>query len=128
MASWLLPDYIFPTFKNVTVDFLKEKGIVNGTETGNFEPARFVTRAEFIKMPSDISLTTNGAFGIVLFNLEDGKTYKTLFEKKNPDKNFPYYKTEWWSWKGKAKARYIRLQGDPVVHGGWIFVDEIIVK
>lgn len=32
--------------------------------------------AEFIKMPSDISLTTNGTFGIVLFNLEDGKTYK----------------------------------------------------
>lgn len=58
----------------------------------------------------------------------DGKEYQTLFQKENPDKNFPYYKTEWWTWKGKAKARYIRLQGDPVVHGGWIFVDEIIVK
>ena len=38
------------SWANDAVKSLKEKGIVNGTETGNFEPARFVTRAEFIKM------------------------------------------------------------------------------
>ena len=27
MASWLLPDYIFPTYRDVTVEFLKENGI-----------------------------------------------------------------------------------------------------
>ena len=27
MASWLLPDYIFPTYRDVTVDFLKSIGI-----------------------------------------------------------------------------------------------------
>ena len=27
MSSWLLPDYIFPTYKDVTVDFLKNIGI-----------------------------------------------------------------------------------------------------
>ena len=27
MSSWLLPDYIFPTYRDVTVDFLKEIGI-----------------------------------------------------------------------------------------------------
>ena len=27
MSSWLLPDYIFPTYKDVTVDFLKSIGI-----------------------------------------------------------------------------------------------------
>lgn len=27
MSSWLLPDYIFPTYRDITVDFLKEIGI-----------------------------------------------------------------------------------------------------
>ena len=27
MASWLLPDYIFPTYRDITVDFLKSIGI-----------------------------------------------------------------------------------------------------
>lgn len=27
MASWLLPDYIFPTYKDITVEFLKKIGI-----------------------------------------------------------------------------------------------------
>jgi len=57
----------------------------------------------------------------------DGGEFHTIMQRENPDTEAPCYKTEWWTWKGKTQARYVRLQGSPAVHGGWIFVDEIIV-
>ena len=31
-------------------------------------------------------------------------------------------------WHGSARARYLRLQGEPDARGGWLFTDEIIVR
>ncbi len=33
-----------------------------------------------------------------------------------------------YTWKGKAKGRYLRVKARPSEHGGWIFADEVIVK
>ena len=33
-----------------------------------------------------------------------------------------------YTWKGKIRARYLRIQAPPAARGGWVFVDEVVVK
>lgn len=58
----------------------------------------------------------------------DGQTYETLYTNGTPIDKLAVSNTAWWTWQGTAKARYIRLQGQCSEPGGWIFVDEIVVK
>lgn len=59
---------------------------------------------------------------------DDGEHFRTVYTHGVPiDKAAPSA-TEWWTWKGNDRARYVRLQGQCSEAGGWIFVDEIMVK
>lgn len=33
-----------------------------------------------------------------------------------------------YTWKGKIRARYLRIQAPPAAKGGWVFADEVVVR
>lgn len=59
---------------------------------------------------------------------EDGKTFKTLTSQSFESKKTDLTETKLFTWKGTARARFIRVQATPSAFGGWLFADEIIVK
>ena len=59
---------------------------------------------------------------------EDGKNFTQVFDKKYESSKEPILNFKTLTWKGSKTARYIRVQAKPSSFGGWLFVDEIIVK
>lgn len=59
---------------------------------------------------------------------EDGKNFTQVFDKKYESSKEPILNFKTLIWKGNKTARYIRVQARPSSFGGWLFVDEIIVK
>ena len=59
---------------------------------------------------------------------EDGKNFTQVFDKKYESSKEPILNFKTLTWKGGKTARYIRVQAKPSSFGGWLFVDEIIVK
>ena len=59
---------------------------------------------------------------------EDGKNFTEIYKKGHKVSKLPLNETEVWSWKGKKKARYIRVEANTTQAGGWIFADEIEVQ
>ena len=59
---------------------------------------------------------------------EDGKNFTQVFDKKYESSKEPILDFKTLAWKGSKTARYIRVQAKPSSFGGWLFVDEIIVK
>ena len=59
---------------------------------------------------------------------EDGKNFTQVFDKKYESSKQPILNFKTLTWKGSKTARYIRVQAKPSSFGGWLFVDEIIVK
>lgn len=59
---------------------------------------------------------------------DDGEHFRTVYTHGVPVDKGAKSATEWWEWTGNERARYIRLQGQCSEAGGWIFVDEIVVK
>ena len=59
---------------------------------------------------------------------EDGKNSTQVFDKKYESSKEPILNFKTLTWKGSKTARYIRVQAKPSSFGGWLFVDEIIVK
>ena len=61
---------------------------------------------------------------------DDGTNYTTLSKVDNDvpaDKEELAFKD--FGWKGTAKTRYIRVTAQkPEREGGWLFIDEVIVK
>ena len=58
----------------------------------------------------------------------DGQTFRDIYTNGTPIDKQAVSNTAWWTWRGTTEARYIRLQGKCSEPGGWIFVDEIVVK
>ena len=59
---------------------------------------------------------------------EDGKNFTQVFDKKYESSKEPILNFKTLTWKGGKTARFIRVQAKPSSFGGWLFVDEIIVK
>ena len=59
---------------------------------------------------------------------EDGKNFTQVFDKKYESSKEPILNFKTLTWKGSKTTRYIRVQAKPSSFGGWLFVDEIIVK
>lgn len=59
---------------------------------------------------------------------EDGKNFTQVFDKKYESSKEPILNFKTLTWKGSKTARYIRVQAKSSSFGGWLFVDEIIVK
>jgi len=59
---------------------------------------------------------------------EDGTNFTTVYDKKFESSKEPILDFKTLTWKGSKNARYIRVQAKPSSFGGWLFVDEIIVK
>lgn len=59
---------------------------------------------------------------------EDGRNFTQVFDKKYESSKEPILNFKTLTWKGSKTARYIRVQAKPSSFGGWLFVDEIIVK
>ena len=59
---------------------------------------------------------------------DDGKDFKTVFDQKYESKKDSKIDVKMFTWKGSASARYIRIKAKPSTFGGWLFVDEVIVK
>lgn len=59
---------------------------------------------------------------------EDGKNFTQVFDKKYESSKEPILNFKTLTWKGNKTARYIRVQAKPSSFGGWLFVDEVIVK
>ena len=57
----------------------------------------------------------------------DGQHFKKIFQKQHEVDLLPLVETRYWEWRGKQKARYIRIEAGNGQKGGWIFVDEIKV-
>ena len=66
------------------------------------------------------------AFKVSVSN--DGKTFNEVYSTTSTvDKSIQSgYRTM--AWKGHSKARYVRVQGNTTMNGGWLFIDEIVVK
>ncbi len=58
----------------------------------------------------------------------DGKTFKELCHQQTPVVKTDNPDVRTWSWKGKAKGRYVRVQAKAGEFGGWLFADEVTVK
>ena len=57
----------------------------------------------------------------------DGKNFKSIYHKEHEVDLLPLVETQYWEWKGREKARYIRIEAGNGKKGGWIFTDEIKV-
>lgn len=66
------------------------------------------------------------AFKVSVSN--DGKNFNEVYSTTSTvDKSIQSgYRTL--AWKGHSKARYVRVQGNTTMDGGWLFIDEIVVK
>ncbi len=58
----------------------------------------------------------------------DGKDFSTVYDQKYESKKNSTIDVKTLAWKGSKSARYIRIQAKPSSFGGWLFVDEVIVK
>lgn len=59
----------------------------------------------------------------------DGTHYTEVFDYKEVSQKTVQPDVRTYAWKGKAvEARYVRVKAKPSTFGGWIFVDEVIVK
>lgn len=58
---------------------------------------------------------------------DDGENFRVVHEEASPVVRTALPEVRKWGWKGRERARYIRLQAEPGEYGGWIFVDEIEV-
>lgn len=59
---------------------------------------------------------------------EDGENFHTVYTHGVPVEKDARSATEWWTWRGREQARYIRLRGKCGLEGGWIFIDEVMVR
>ncbi len=59
---------------------------------------------------------------------KDGKHFTTIEDRYHNVERLVNPSVESWEWRGKARARYIRIQAEPGPFGGWIFADEVEVK
>lgn len=59
----------------------------------------------------------------------DGTNFTEVHRQKFDYKNTIQPEITNYAWKGKAhEARYVRVQALPSIKGGWVFVDEVVVK
>ena len=58
---------------------------------------------------------------------DDGQHFKKMYEKTHEVSHLPLVDTDYWTWKGKQKARFIRIEAHNGKKGGWIFADEILI-
>ena len=58
----------------------------------------------------------------------DGKDFTQVLDRSYPSKKEPAIDMQQLAWKGHRSARYIRIKAEPSTFGGWLFVDEVIVK
>lgn len=58
----------------------------------------------------------------------DGRHFQEIYSHTHDVRQEPPVDIRLFSWKGKAKARYVRITASPGAMGGWIFADEIIVR
>lgn len=58
----------------------------------------------------------------------NGKQYQEIYSKKHNVEKLPLYETSEWAWKGKTRARYIRIQAQTGQLRGWIFADEVEIE
>ncbi len=58
----------------------------------------------------------------------DGTNFTDAFTKDYESAKTDLPEMRMYTWKGSAKARYIRVKAKPSAFGGWIFCDEVIVK
>lgn len=78
----------------------------------------FQSRSAVIYTPAEISVSVS----------EDGVNYVTV-DKRQYDVNFDTdFQVKDFEWNGNTRARYIRYQAKAGAKGGWIFVDEVIVR
>ena len=85
---------------------------------------------------SSVSVDFMQAYGAWVFFPEnfkvsisnDGKNFNEVYSTTSTvDKSIQSgYRTL--AWKGHSKARYVRVQGNTTMDGGWLFIDEIVVK
>ena len=55
----------------------------------------------------------------------DGQHFEKIYEKTHKVSHLPLVATDYWIWKGKQKARFVRIEARNGKKGGWIFTDEI---
>ncbi len=58
---------------------------------------------------------------------EDGRHFTEIENRKHQVERLVNPGVEAWEWRGKTKARYVRIQAPSGQYGGWIFVDEVEV-
>ncbi len=58
---------------------------------------------------------------------EDGRHFTEIERRTHQVERLVNPGVEAWEWRGKVKARYIRIQAPSGQYGGWIFVDEVEV-
>ncbi len=58
----------------------------------------------------------------------DGTNFTDAFNQNYESAKTDLPEMRMYTWKGSAKARYIRVKAKPSAFGGWIFCDEVIVK
>lgn len=81
------------------------------------EATFFQSRGVEIFFPSRLRLSVS----------DDGQAWTTLSDQTFPDDPRPDTQ-RLHRWRGKARARYLRLQADTAPQGGWLFTDELVVR
>ena len=65
---------------------------------------------------------------VIISVSNDGQKFKRLKREKHKVSREPGFAFANHTWKGKTKARYVRVQARSGKElGGWIFTDEIVV-
>lgn len=96
---------------DVTIDLGKAQKIKRVTT--NF----YQSPGPWIYVPTEYKLSVS----------TDGTSFTTLKDLKQPLTKFVNPSVEPYTWKGKSTARYIRIQSNVDIPGGWLFIDEVEV-
>ena len=62
----------------------------------------------------------------ILLTSEDGENFTEVARQTFDGTDETTCQT--YTWKGKIRTRYLRIQAPPAAKGGWVFADEVVVK
>jgi hexosaminidase len=62
----------------------------------------------------------------VILASDDGTNFKEVARQTFDGANAESCQT--YTWKGRLRTRYLRIQAPAAAQGGWVFADEVIVK
>jgi hexosaminidase len=62
----------------------------------------------------------------ILLTSEDGKNFTEVARQTFDGTDETTCQT--YTWKGKIRTRYLRIQAPSAAKGGWVFADEVVVK